>query len=85
MYHTRMLGHSFLYVLLSDDLMQLIKLCPHIELIQCLTREWNGKPPSLSFGLAILHLFSVDLKKVGIKLLEEISKGGKSKYSKMLS
>uniref|UniRef100_A0A8C7AF38 Clathrin heavy chain linker domain-containing protein 1 n=1 Tax=Neovison vison TaxID=452646 RepID=A0A8C7AF38_NEOVI len=61
-----------------DDLMQLIKLCPHIELIQCLTREWNGKPPSLSFGLAILHLFSVDLKKVGIKLLEEISKGGKS-------
>ncbi|XP_047601059.1 clathrin heavy chain linker domain-containing protein 1 isoform X3 [Lutra lutra] len=61
-----------------DDLMQLIKLCPHIELIQCLTREWNGKPPSLSFGLAILHLFSVDLKKVGIKLLQEISKGGKS-------
>ncbi|XP_032733651.1 clathrin heavy chain linker domain-containing protein 1 isoform X3 [Lontra canadensis] len=61
-----------------DDLMQLIKLCPHIELIQCLTREWNGKPPSLSFGLAILDLFSVDLKKVGIKLLQEISKGGKS-------
>ncbi|XP_012902855.1 clathrin heavy chain linker domain-containing protein 1 isoform X2 [Mustela putorius furo] len=61
-----------------DDLMQLIKLCPHIKLIQCLTREWNGKPPSLSFGLAILHLFSVDLKKVGIKLLQEISKGGKS-------
>ncbi|XP_022360123.1 clathrin heavy chain linker domain-containing protein 1 isoform X3 [Enhydra lutris kenyoni] len=61
-----------------DDLMQLIKLCPHIELIQCLTREWNGKPPSLSFGLAVLHLFSVDLKKVGIKLLQEISKGGKS-------
>ncbi|KAF3826769.1 hypothetical protein GH733_009294 [Mirounga leonina] len=60
-----------------DDLMQLIKLCPHTELIQCLTREWNGKPPSLSFGLAILHLFSVDMKKVGIKLLQEISKGGK--------
>ncbi|XP_025788042.1 clathrin heavy chain linker domain-containing protein 1 isoform X2 [Puma concolor] len=61
----------------SDDLMDLIKLCPHTELIQCLTREWNGKPPSLSFGLAILHLFSVDMKKVGIKLLQEISKGGK--------
>ncbi|EFB28556.1 hypothetical protein PANDA_001931, partial [Ailuropoda melanoleuca] len=60
-----------------DDLMQLIKLCPHTELIQCLTREWNGKPPSLSFGLVILHLFSVDMKKVGIKLLQEISKGGK--------
>lgn len=64
--------------------MQLIKLCPHTELIQCLTREWNGKPPSLSFGLVTLHLFSVDMKKVGIKLLQEISKGGKGKYSKML-
>ncbi|KAG8512418.1 Clathrin heavy chain linker domain-containing protein 1 [Galemys pyrenaicus] len=63
--------------LTSDDLMQLIKLCPYTELIQCLTKEWNGKPPPLSFGLAILHLFSVDMKKVGIKLLQEISKGGK--------
>ncbi|XP_036729857.1 clathrin heavy chain linker domain-containing protein 1 isoform X1 [Balaenoptera musculus] len=61
----------------SDDLMQLIKLCPHTELIQCLTDEWNGKPPYLSFGLAVLHLFSVDMKKVGIKLLQEINKGGK--------
>ncbi|XP_065747443.1 clathrin heavy chain linker domain-containing protein 1 isoform X2 [Phocoena phocoena] len=61
----------------SDDLMQLIKLCPHTELIQCLTKEWNGKPPYLSFGLAVLHLFSVDMKKVGIKLLQEINKDGK--------
>lgn len=59
--------------------MQLIKLCPHYELIQCLTKERNGKPPLLSFGLAILHLFSVDMKKVGIKLLHEINKGGKGK------
>ncbi|XP_076990378.1 clathrin heavy chain linker domain-containing protein 1 isoform X2 [Tamandua tetradactyla] len=61
----------------SDDLLQLIVLCPQTELIECLTKEWNGKPPSLSFGLAILHLFSADMKKVGIKLLQEISKGGK--------
>nr|XP_006217781.1 clathrin heavy chain linker domain-containing protein 1 isoform X1 [Vicugna pacos] len=61
----------------SDDLMQLIKLCPHTELIQCLTKEWNGKPPSLSFSLVILHLFFVDMKKVGIKLLQEINKGEK--------
>ena len=78
MYHIRMLRHSFSF-LLSDDLMQLIKLCPHTELIQCLTDEWNGKPPYLSFGLAVLHLFSVDMKKVGIKLLQEINKGGKGK------
>ncbi|XP_060043614.1 clathrin heavy chain linker domain-containing protein 1 isoform X2 [Erinaceus europaeus] len=62
----------------SDDLMQLIKLCPQSELIQCLTKEWNGKPPSLSFGLAILYLFSIDMKNVGMKLLQEVNKEGKS-------
>ncbi|XP_007936192.1 clathrin heavy chain linker domain-containing protein 1 [Orycteropus afer afer] len=61
----------------TDDLLQLIRVCPQIELIQCLTKEWNGKPPSLSLGLAILHLFSVDMKRVGIKLLQEVNKGGK--------
>ncbi|XP_037662767.1 clathrin heavy chain linker domain-containing protein 1 isoform X2 [Choloepus didactylus] len=61
----------------SDDLLELIMLCPQTELIQCLTKEWNGKPPSLSLGLAILHLFSVDMKKVAIKLLQEMNKGGK--------
>ncbi|XP_036080668.1 clathrin heavy chain linker domain-containing protein 1 isoform X5 [Rousettus aegyptiacus] len=55
------------------DLMQLIKLCPDPELIQCLTKEWNGKSPFLSFGLTIIHLFSVDMKKVGIKVLQEIN------------
>ncbi|XP_054557490.1 clathrin heavy chain linker domain-containing protein 1 isoform X2 [Talpa occidentalis] len=70
--------------LTSDELMQLTKLCPHAELIQCLTKEWNGKPPPLSFGLAILHLFSVDMKKVGIKLLQEISKGGKDAIEQVM-
>lgn len=50
--------------------------CPQIELIQCLTKELNEKQTSLSFGLAILHLFSVDKKEIGIKLLQEINKGG---------
>ncbi|XP_066123247.1 clathrin heavy chain linker domain-containing protein 1 [Saccopteryx bilineata] len=62
--------------LTSDDLMQLIKLCPNHELVQCLTKEWNGKTPLLSFGLAVLYLFSVDMEEVGIKLLQETSKGG---------
>ncbi|XP_048208873.1 clathrin heavy chain linker domain-containing protein 1 isoform X4 [Perognathus longimembris pacificus] len=61
----------------SDDLMQLIVSCPQTKLIQCLIQERNGKPPFLSCGLAILHLFSVDMKKSGIKLLQKISKGGK--------
>ncbi|XP_055096587.1 clathrin heavy chain linker domain-containing protein 1 isoform X5 [Symphalangus syndactylus] len=60
----------------KDDLLQLLISCPQVELIQCLTKELNEKQPSLSFGLAILHLFSVDMKKVGIKLLQEINKGG---------
>ncbi|KAL1791247.1 clathrin heavy chain linker domain-containing protein 1 isoform X1 [Sigmodon hispidus] len=62
----------------SDDLIQLITACPETELIKCLTQERNGKPPFLSFGLAVLHLFSVDMKKVGIKLLQEISNGEKA-------
>ncbi|XP_051020853.1 clathrin heavy chain linker domain-containing protein 1 [Acomys russatus] len=61
----------------SDDLIELITACPQIELIKHLIQERNGKPPLLSFGLAVLHLFSVDMKKVGIKLLQEISKSGK--------
>ncbi|XP_030683831.1 clathrin heavy chain linker domain-containing protein 1 isoform X1 [Nomascus leucogenys] len=60
----------------TDDLLQLLISCPQVELIQCLAKELNEKQPSLSFGLAILHLFSVDMKKVGIKLLQEINKGG---------
>ncbi|XP_040849988.1 clathrin heavy chain linker domain-containing protein 1 isoform X2 [Ochotona curzoniae] len=61
----------------SDDLIQLITLCPQTELIQCLTKEWNGKPPFLSFSLAVLHLFSVDLRKTGMMLLQQINTGGK--------
>ncbi|XP_028634258.1 clathrin heavy chain linker domain-containing protein 1 isoform X3 [Grammomys surdaster] len=60
-----------------DDLIQLITVCPQIDLIRCLIHGKNGKPPFLSFGLAVLHLFSVDMKKVGIKLLQEVSKSDK--------
>ncbi|XP_036291249.1 clathrin heavy chain linker domain-containing protein 1 isoform X1 [Pipistrellus kuhlii] len=67
-----------------DDLMQLIKLCPHYGLIQCLTKEWKGKPPLLSFGLTILYLFSVDMKKVGIKLLHELNRSGKDAIENLI-
>ncbi|XP_021507340.1 clathrin heavy chain linker domain-containing protein 1 isoform X1 [Meriones unguiculatus] len=60
-----------------DDLTELITACPEIELIKCLIQEKDGKPPFLSFGLAVLHLFSVDMENVGIQLIQEISKGGK--------
>ncbi|XP_076794094.1 clathrin heavy chain linker domain-containing protein 1 isoform X2 [Arvicanthis niloticus] len=57
-----------------DDLIQLITACPQTDLIRCLTQERNGKPPFLSFGMAVLHLFSVDMKNVGMRLLQEVSK-----------
>ncbi|CAO2640911.1 Clathrin heavy chain linker domain-containing protein 1 [Lemmus lemmus] len=60
-----------------DDLIDLITACPQIELIKGLTQERDGKPSFLSCALAVLHLFSVDMKNIGIKLLQEISKGGK--------
>ncbi|XP_064220175.1 clathrin heavy chain linker domain-containing protein 1 isoform X4 [Aotus nancymaae] len=68
----------------SDDLLQLLMSCPQVELIQCLIKELNEKQPSLSFGLAILHLFSVDMKKIGIKLLQEINKGGKDAVESLM-
>jgi hypothetical protein len=64
--------------------MQLITACPQIELIQSLTQERNGKPPYLSFGLTVLHLFSTDMKKVGIELFQELNKGGKGKLNEVL-
>ncbi|XP_033619911.1 clathrin heavy chain linker domain-containing protein 1 isoform X3 [Fukomys damarensis] len=68
----------------SDDLIQLITLCPQDELIQSLTKERNGKPPFLSFGLIVLHLFSVNMEEVGIKLLKEINKGGKDSVEHLM-
>nr|XP_012332584.1 clathrin heavy chain linker domain-containing protein 1 isoform X5 [Aotus nancymaae] len=68
----------------SDDLLQLLMSCPQVELIQCLIKELNEKQPSLSFGLAILHLFSVDMKKIGIKLLQDINKGGKDAVESLM-
>ncbi|XP_038172212.1 clathrin heavy chain linker domain-containing protein 1 [Arvicola amphibius] len=67
-----------------DDLIKLITACPQTELIKCLTQERDGKPPFLSFALAVLHLFSVDMKKVGIKLLQEISKSGKDEIERLV-
>ncbi|KAM6221538.1 clathrin heavy chain linker domain-containing protein 1 isoform 1-T1 [Rhynchocyon petersi] len=71
--------------LTSDDLLQLITLCPQMELIQCLTKEWNGNPPSLPLGFAILHLFSLDMKNIGVKLLQEINKGGKDAVAHLMT
>uniref|UniRef100_A0A8C0HFB1 Clathrin heavy chain linker domain-containing protein 1 n=1 Tax=Chelonoidis abingdonii TaxID=106734 RepID=A0A8C0HFB1_CHEAB len=68
-----------------DDYLFLLKNCPSIELIHCLTQEWNEKPALLSIGATILSLIDTDHKEHGLQLLEEINMGEKSKYSKINS
>uniref|UniRef100_F7FRC9 Clathrin heavy chain linker domain-containing protein 1 n=1 Tax=Ornithorhynchus anatinus TaxID=9258 RepID=F7FRC9_ORNAN len=61
-----------------DDFIFLIKNCPSIELIKCLTQGRNGQQGALSFGLVILILFSAELEKIGFQLLLEIYAKGKN-------
>ncbi|XP_031806346.1 clathrin heavy chain linker domain-containing protein 1 isoform X3 [Sarcophilus harrisii] len=68
-----------------DDLMDIITTCPQVELINCLTHEWQGKPPSLSFCLVVLHFFSIGMKKAGINLLEELHENGKEATEKLMT
>uniref|UniRef100_A0A8C0H423 Clathrin heavy chain linker domain-containing protein 1 n=1 Tax=Chelonoidis abingdonii TaxID=106734 RepID=A0A8C0H423_CHEAB len=56
-----------------DDYLFLLKNCPSIELIHCLTQEWNEKPALLSIGATILSLIDTDHKEHGLQLLEEIN------------
>ncbi|XP_050807811.1 clathrin heavy chain linker domain-containing protein 1 isoform X7 [Gopherus flavomarginatus] len=59
----------------KDDYLFLLKNCPSIELIHCLTQEWNEKPALLSIGATILSLIDTDHKEHGLQLLEEINMG----------
>ncbi|XP_006274499.2 clathrin heavy chain linker domain-containing protein 1 isoform X2 [Alligator mississippiensis] len=57
----------------SDDYIFLLTNCASIELICCLTEEWNRKPASLSIGAIVLSLISTAHKQHGLHLLEEMS------------
>nr|XP_032629190.1 clathrin heavy chain linker domain-containing protein 1 isoform X1 [Chelonoidis abingdonii] len=65
-----------------DDYLFLLKNCPSIELIHCLTQEWNEKPALLSIGATILSLIDTDHKEHGLQLLEEINMGEKNARNK---
>ncbi|XP_038607468.1 clathrin heavy chain linker domain-containing protein 1, partial [Tachyglossus aculeatus] len=67
-----------------DDFIFLIKNCPSIELVKCLTQGRNGKQGALSFGLVILILLSSELKKLGFQVLLEVSAGGKSSLEEIM-
>uniref|UniRef100_A0ACB8G988 Uncharacterized protein n=1 Tax=Sphaerodactylus townsendi TaxID=933632 RepID=A0ACB8G988_9SAUR len=38
----------------TDDYIYLVKNCPNVKLIRCLTQEYNGKPPALSLGATLI-------------------------------
>ncbi|KAM5163743.1 clathrin heavy chain linker domain-containing protein 1 [Mantella aurantiaca] len=58
---------------LLDDYLFLLTKCPTMELINGLTKEWDGKPAALSVGQAVLSLLCTDHKEYGFKLLEDIN------------
>ncbi|XP_037751873.1 clathrin heavy chain linker domain-containing protein 1 isoform X3 [Chelonia mydas] len=67
-----------------DDYLFLLKNCPSIELIHCLTQEWNEKPALLSIGATILSLIDTDHKEHGLQLLEEINMGEKNALEQVI-
>lgn len=71
--------------MISEDYIFLLKHCPRIDFIHCLTQEWNGKPPIMSLGDTILSLIGTEHEIHGIHLLEDITKKGKGKYSLTVS
>ncbi|XP_042330650.1 clathrin heavy chain linker domain-containing protein 1 isoform X2 [Sceloporus undulatus] len=75
--------HQF-HRLPTEDYIFLLKRCPGVELIRCLTQGWNGKPALMSLGETILSLIHTEHKVYCIRLLEEIAKEGKNILAQMI-
>ncbi|XP_058020912.1 clathrin heavy chain linker domain-containing protein 1 isoform X5 [Ahaetulla prasina] len=71
-------------LLSAEDYIFLLKHCPRIDFIHCLTQEWNGKPPILSLGETILSLIGTEHEIHGIHLLEDITKKGKDTLEQII-
>nr|DBA27138.1 TPA: hypothetical protein GDO54_011313 [Pyxicephalus adspersus] len=69
---------------LLDDYLFLLKKCPTMELINGLTKEWDGKPAALSVGQAVLSLLCTDHKEYGFKLLENINQCGENALEQVI-
>lgn len=67
--------------MVSEDYIFLLQHCPSVELMSCLTQEWNGHPPFLSLGETVLTLIDTEHKVICIRLLEDISKEGRGEHS----
>ncbi|KAK9412194.1 clathrin heavy chain linker domain-containing protein 1 [Crotalus adamanteus] len=68
----------------KEDYVFLLKHCPRIDFIRCLTQEWNGKQPIMSLGETILSLVGTEHQIHGIRLLEDITKKGKDTLEQMI-
>ncbi|XP_062981599.1 clathrin heavy chain linker domain-containing protein 1 [Elgaria multicarinata webbii] len=60
----------------TEDYIFLIRLCPSVELIHCLTQEWNGNPALLSLGETVLSLINTEHRIYCVRLLEDIANEG---------
>ncbi|XP_018419830.1 PREDICTED: clathrin heavy chain linker domain-containing protein 1 [Nanorana parkeri] len=69
---------------LLDDYLFLLKKCPTMELINGLTKEWDGKPAPLSVGQAVLSLLCTDHKEYGFRLLENINQCGENALEQVI-
>ncbi|XP_069810292.1 clathrin heavy chain linker domain-containing protein 1 isoform X2 [Dendropsophus ebraccatus] len=69
---------------LLEDYLFLLKKCPTAELINGLTKEWNGKPAALSVGQAVLSLLCTDHKEYGFQLLESIYQCGEAALEQVI-
>ncbi|XP_020664156.3 clathrin heavy chain linker domain-containing protein 1 isoform X2 [Pogona vitticeps] len=67
-----------------EDYIFLVKNCPGVELIRCLTQEWKGKPAPLSLGETVLSLINTEHRVYSLRLLEEIAKEGRNVLAQMI-
>nr|XP_020664153.1 clathrin heavy chain linker domain-containing protein 1 isoform X1 [Pogona vitticeps]XP_020664154.1 clathrin heavy chain linker domain-containing protein 1 isoform X1 [Pogona vitticeps]XP_020664155.1 clathrin heavy chain linker domain-containing protein 1 isoform X1 [Pogona vitticeps] len=67
-----------------EDYIFLMKNCPGVQLIRCLTQEWKGKPAPLSLGETVLSLINTEHRVYSLRLLEEIAKEGRNVLAQMI-
>ncbi|XP_054842227.1 clathrin heavy chain linker domain-containing protein 1 isoform X3 [Eublepharis macularius] len=68
----------------TDDYIYLVKNCPSVQLIRCLTQEWKGKPAALSLGATVLFLYNTEQRIYSIRLLEDIAKESRNILEQMI-
>ncbi|XP_062375631.1 clathrin heavy chain linker domain-containing protein 1-like [Sardina pilchardus] len=68
-----------------EDCMLVLRSCPSLVLLQALTREYKGRAPVLSVGLACHSLLSSDLEDLAMDLLEEMHTGSQGLLEKAIT